>query len=193
LKPPSYSGWRSRDRCACRSGPAIRPKQIRPFPFPATAGPAVPLVWSFRSLSYYGSAAVADFGTMNHTARQHRARVPIGSKGRKTAGLSTASFRTGTPGRSDFQMDAFRAYRYAVIKRDAAMQSGSWQRLRARGSALASRPAIALSICFAANPGRRLSVTRKDVRRLKRVSCPAGVPPNQCFSVRLERCFSAPA
>jgi hypothetical protein len=38
-----------------------------------------------------------------------------------------------------------------------------------------------------------LSVTRKDVRRLKRMSCPATAPFDPRFLVRLERRFLVPA
>jgi len=40
---------------------------------------------------------------------------------------------------------------------------------------------------------RDLSVTRKDVRRLKRMSCPATAPFDPRFLVRLERRFLVPA
>jgi hypothetical protein len=39
----------------------------------------------------------------------------------------------------------------------------------------------------------KLSVTRKDVRRLKRMSCPATAPFDPRFLVRLERRFLVPA
>jgi hypothetical protein len=54
------------------------------------------LVWWFRSPPYRGSAAAADFGTINHTGKQCFASVLIGSEVRKAANHSTVNFRTGT-------------------------------------------------------------------------------------------------
>jgi aconitate decarboxylase len=61
-------------------------------------------VWWFRSPPYCGSAAVADFGTINHTRKQCFASVLIGSEVRKAANHSTANFRTGTLAQS-FELD----------------------------------------------------------------------------------------
>jgi uncharacterized membrane protein len=51
-------------------------------------------MWWFRSPPYRGSAAVADFGTMNHTRKQCYAVVLTGSEVCKAADPGTANFRT---------------------------------------------------------------------------------------------------
>jgi hypothetical protein len=65
-------------------------------PFQASATAFLPPVWSFRGPRYLGSAAIADFGTINHTGKQCLASVLIDSKVRTVPIQSITNFRIGT-------------------------------------------------------------------------------------------------